>query len=896
MALESRKQALQAALAELLIATASELNDRKHAGWAYCVYKKETPVSSDSTLHALVGCDIFSHDEFNQLLVDAGLLKKPRRGSSHSHGASEDDWETFCASYNIKCCEEKVMNSSVIKAWAPAGKKQSLFLRLAVTCGINPKEQIRGEVEGLITAPKLRSRRFQDARIMLKQTMENQQEMKIEDVLPTSTTRDESLPNMPTKPTSSVPNLVTRHDATNLKMMLKQTMNNLQGVKIEILLPMSTGDELPMPKLAASIPNLLKRPATKAATLVEGISSTRKRARVAEDEDLNLQKKILLSPISKVIKDVYPRLGKSTLENRESRILTWSDDATTDATAPSKTVQRRAEELAYFLNAGACCDAIPAAETIVRMLNRADMSLIRENVERLLEAEYHESNVDRVITEGLVKFMRHHHTKGQRSKDVQNAIDATLTAACFALPEEEETSLRNIASRILGTADASGKLTRHKNKALEMIASHTSFSPKERKTRADAYKEEAACCVSDFCHPEESSRLDTESYRCIKVKDPITNSSEPHPLRVWNEVTLEARYASFSQSDIYKQWQLDNEEKTIGLTSFRAHVCPCVRDPTSESCVDLIYSQCQEYMVAIRNALKYRPSIKNRIEVCECAMHKSARERRAIMELILDATANEEFTIRAEDNILLWEDLLGGRTSEIISATCCKPVEHSTLACQEIRNGTAPILIPWKCTHTATCNDCGVEKKLRIADCPILSGSTESIPVKEWRLAPRAGKNKAGEQNTQIELTDAALPLKDVLARFKIQLDKSRTHYNESEWLRNVRKIDVATLSRNELLIFTDFSQLVTCTPPNLTTAPKMRMLCLQYLLCVTPHATLLSSMREMISGIESTIVMYGISSAIRSRKGRKMTTFFIMPVSKRLLKRTSADSNVMMG
>jgi hypothetical protein len=107
----------------------------------------------------------------------------------------------------------------------------------------------------------------------------------------------------------------------------------------------------------------------------------------------------------------------------------------------------------------------------------------------------------------------------------------------------------------------------------------------------------------------------------------------------------------------------------------------------------------------------------------------------------------------------------------------------------------------------ATCNDWGVEKKLHIADCPILSGSTKSIPVKEWRLAPRAGKNKAGKQNTQIDLTDPSFPLKDVLgASFKIQLDKSRTHYNESEWLCNVQKVDVATLSRNELLIFTNLS------------------------------------------------------------------------------------------
>jgi hypothetical protein len=117
--------------------------------------------------------------------------------------------------------------------------------------------------------------------------------------------------------------------------------------------------------------------------------------------------------VSTVLKEVYPRLGKNTLQNRKSRILTWSNDATDATAAPSKTVKRRAEELAYFVNAGASCDVIPAAETIVRMLNRADMTLIRENVQRLLQEEYHELNVDRVITNGLVKFIRHHLTKGQ---------------------------------------------------------------------------------------------------------------------------------------------------------------------------------------------------------------------------------------------------------------------------------------------------------------------------------------------------------------------------------------------------------------------------------------------------------------------------------------------------
>jgi hypothetical protein len=228
-----------------------------------------------------------------------------------------------------------------------------------------------------------------------------------------------------------------------------------------------------------------------------------------------------VSPISKIINEVYPRSGKHTLENRQGRsTLTWDKNDATDALAsismaPNRMIQRKAEELAHLLNAGAAGDPAQAAMILLRMLNRVDINQIRQNVQYVLfEAEHGELlNVDRVLTDGLVKFIQHHPTKGQRSKDVQNAIDVTLTAACFAL-SAEESSLRGIISRILGKADASGKLTRHRNKALEMITLQAPFSPKERKTWDDAYREEAACCASDFCHSEESSRLDTESYQC----------------------------------------------------------------------------------------------------------------------------------------------------------------------------------------------------------------------------------------------------------------------------------------------------------------------------------------------------------------------------------------------
>jgi hypothetical protein len=91
-----------------LIATASKLKDRKYPGWVYCVYNKTAP-SSLSTLHALVGGNNdISRDEYNQLLQDAGLLKKPQI-ASYAHGVSNDIWEAFCESYGRKDCEPTFM-------------------------------------------------------------------------------------------------------------------------------------------------------------------------------------------------------------------------------------------------------------------------------------------------------------------------------------------------------------------------------------------------------------------------------------------------------------------------------------------------------------------------------------------------------------------------------------------------------------------------------------------------------------------------------------------------------------------------------------------------------------------------------------------------------------------
>jgi hypothetical protein len=128
MTMESAKEALQAALADSLLVTVCELDEKKDPGWACSVHAKESQLSLSTLRSRADDGDVMSQGDHNQPAVGrrAGLLKKPKQ-SSHAHGVSKDNWETFCANSNIKCCEEKAMSSSTIAAWE--GRRCAVFFK-----------------------------------------------------------------------------------------------------------------------------------------------------------------------------------------------------------------------------------------------------------------------------------------------------------------------------------------------------------------------------------------------------------------------------------------------------------------------------------------------------------------------------------------------------------------------------------------------------------------------------------------------------------------------------------------------------------------------------------------------------------------------------------------------
>ena len=105
--------------------------------------------------------------------------------------------------------------------------------------------------------------------------------------------------------------------------------------------------------------------------------------------------------------------------------------------------------------------------------------------------------------------------------------------------------------------------------------------------RSDCYRDAARACIHEFCHSEEASNVDTESYRVYKIQDRDTNQMENHPARVWNESTMNRRYQSFLESSSYQRFQDQSlgKMRTISREVFRQQeVCECVRDPSPQSC------------------------------------------------------------------------------------------------------------------------------------------------------------------------------------------------------------------------------------------------------------------------------------------------------------------------
>ena len=209
-------------------------------------------------------------------------------------------------------------------------------------------------------------------------------------------------------------------------------------------------------------------------------------------------------------------------------------------------------------------------------------------------------------------------------------------------------------------------------------------------------------CVQDFCHSDESLRINSNSHHIVDVDLP-NGDVEKHVGRVWSVLTINEHYELFKKSITVSQYRFMYEDEGFvcpGRTFFHQNKCKCNRKPSTQSCVDLIFSSMQHYMRDLDNFLRANCMFKQQLYCCTCGNHD-------------------------------WEKLLGGTVENFVQATCCAKQKRDHLRCGVGEGAKDPLFFQWKCVRRE-CEECGVEKMLGITKCPIWNECRLETDVLEW--------------------------------------------------------------------------------------------------------------------------------------------------------------------
>ena len=303
------------------------------------------------------------------------------------------------------------------------------------------------------------------------------------------------------------------------------------------------------------------------------------------------------SPLSATLRNLHPRKSKQVVEARRGKcVMPWGKGK---SIPNARSVDRNVDKLEPVLAAMANCDTDMASAVLFKVLKRSGLEQMRKQFLSDMWKETDNEQSSKLV-DNIRAFVRHHPTKGSRPQEVQDAVDAILVAATFG--PEKKVSLFQIADSFGVSRQIVDKCN---VRVAAMRATGAAFKPAERQQRSDCIRAAAKMAVHEFCHSEEGSNVDTESYRIMKLLNVNTNKVDGHPLRVWHEMTNESRFNAFEDSNVYKEFRETHEKAEICIEVFRLTVCPCVRNPGPQSCVDLLQSGLKHYMTAIDNALKH---------------------------------------------------------------------------------------------------------------------------------------------------------------------------------------------------------------------------------------------------------------------------------------------------
>jgi hypothetical protein len=253
---------------------------------------------------------------------------------------------------------------------------------------------------------------------------------------------------------------------------------------------------------------------------------------------------------------------------------TWMMGCAEGGKPPSDfSLRAKAKHLEEYLATQSRGNGTTVVEILLATLSRGTMKDIYAGL--LSKLKEGERTDDAILLDRQRDFIQYHASEGQRTKVIQDAVDAVVTASVWTkedtvAEDDKKVAIQKVANR-LGTNWQ--KVKSCSGQASLLIRSGEKYSPYQRKKRSDCSREAANVAVQEFC-----SNIDTESNRSVKVKHKYAGKVETHPFRVWLELTLKDRYTTFLESSAFKKFKGEYPKWNIGKEVFRQLISNYVRD------------------------------------------------------------------------------------------------------------------------------------------------------------------------------------------------------------------------------------------------------------------------------------------------------------------------------
>ena len=285
---------------------------------------------------------------------------------------------------------------------------------------------------------------------------------------------------------------------------------------------------------------------------------------------------------------------------KSKSIAPWKDDVEDYCPKSASSIHAKSLELDEKLKFLVDASAGEAADVFVDAFRRLPESAQLQIAEKILDTK-ETSNALNVV-QSIRDFCnkpQHVSSSGPLYKPLQNMMNAITTACVYHNTSGAKVpyyaKLLGVCSQSVRKAMDYAETIQDDNDCFDwFLGGHTSTF--------DNLQLDKLWCVYSFQHSPEGSRVDTNTFYNYDVCDPAGNV-QSHPRRNWRECGLDQAYDRFTESSMYISFLASHPGKKICKTTFKAMLCKCTTDPTEHSCVDTIYSQINQFCIALMEVL-----------------------------------------------------------------------------------------------------------------------------------------------------------------------------------------------------------------------------------------------------------------------------------------------------